>query len=468
MADPSTTPPAGQAQPGAISGAVLSTADYPPLRRALWLGALLFLTAILYNVDRLIIGVLAEQIRGDLQVSEVQMSLLIGLAYSLLGGILGLFVGFYVDRTNRRTVLAISLTLWSFATLAGGLSATFGHLFISRALVGLGEAAMAPVAMSLIADIFPPGKRGRALAIYSIGATIGSALSTIIPGLITGANLQLHMPGYGVLSPWRTTFVLCGLAGPVIAVLLMATVKEPVRQGVIAGSRGTAWSGLMVNVEYLWTQRGIFGFFVLGFGLFYMALLAITGWTAVFLQRNFELSLAQVAGSLGLTLLTAGVIGYLLGGVVYDARRMRRSAPKLALMAAVPLLALPSAAAVLAPSLVGALVLLGAISFVAPILNVGNGALVQDLLPNNMRGFALSICSVLSAVLGVACGPLFVALVTAHLFKRPEMIGYSMLLVAGPALLASSVCYLMALRGLRRHLARGSLVVAVMRAADAV
>lgn len=456
------------AAPSRGADIVLASAAYPPLRGALWLMTLLFLAAILYNVDRLIIGVLAEQIRADLQVSEVQMSLLIGLAYSLLGGFLGLFVGFYVDRTNRRTVLAISLTLWSLATLAGGLSATFGHLFVSRALVGLGEAAMAPVAMSMIADIFPPGKRGRALAIYSIGATIGTALSTIVPGLITGANLQIAFPGMGLLAPWRTTFVLCGLAGPVVALLLYTTTREPVRQGVIAGSGGTAWTGLKTNVSYLWTQRGVFLPFVLGFGLFYLGLLAITAWTAVFLQRNYGLNLAEIAGALGLTLLLAGLAGYLVGGVIFDARKMRRSVPKLGVMMIAPILALPSALAVLAPNMAGALALLAAVSFVAPILNVGNGALVQDLLPNNMRGFALSICSVLSAVLGVACGPLLVALTTEHLFERPGMIGYSILVVAAPALIAAALCYLLALRGLGRHIRRGSLVVDVMRTADAV
>lgn len=437
---------------------------YPPMRQAAWLMVLLFISANLYNIDRLIVGVLADQIKTDIGVTDVQMSLLIGAAYAMLGVVAGLFLGLFIDRANRRTVLAVSLTLWSLATIGGGLSANFGQLFLSRALVGLGEAALAPGAMSLIADLFPPGKRGRALAIYSVGSTMGGAMATAIPGLIVGANLHWVIPSLDlVLTPWRLTFVVCGVVGPLIALLMVLTAKEPHRQGMIAGA-GRKGSPLKTNLAYLGSHADLFAPHIIGMGLFYMAWLAILSWTAVFLTRHFGLKLGQVAGLLSLTVLCAGLLGYFCAGLIADLKSMRSAKAKYWMMILAPVIALPSAFALLAPTLPLAIAMLAAMSFAAPILNVGNGALVQDIAPNNMRGFVLSLCSVSNGLLGTLSGPLLVAMATDHLWKDPLLIGRSLSMVVGPALAASCLCYLAARAGLIRHLAKGSSVADVTRA----
>ncbi len=445
----------------------IAAAPYPKLRSALWLMGLLIISATLYNIDRLIVSVLAEQIRGDLHVSEVQLGLLIGLAYSVLSAIFAVFLGFWADRSSRTRVLSICLTVWSLATIGGGLSATFGWLFLARSLVGLGEAALAPAAMSLIADIFPPGKRARALGIYSLGATLGTALSTVIPGLIVGANLRLTAPIIGSLAPWRTTFVLCGLSGLFIAACLLTT-REPVRQGPLAAVKSRARAGFAANLSYLGRHFSVLGPFLFGIGVFYLALLAVTSWTTVFISRHFGLPLNRFSAILGLTLLIAGACGYLAGGVVVDTRFFRTSVRKLGFMAALPILALPSAFVVFAPNLPVALMMLGAISFTAPVIIVANGAMLQDLLPNDMRGFGSGLCTVMTSLLGMGGGPLLVAAATQHLFKRPDMVGYSILIVTVPALLISVLSYSLARMGVRRHLILGSPVVDVMRAADAI
>ncbi|HWU04632.1 MAG TPA: MFS transporter, partial [Novosphingobium sp.] len=171
---------------------------------------LLFLSAIIYSIDKAIVGVLAEPIRHEFAINDQQMGLLLGLAYSLLSGVLGLGVGWLVDHRTRRMVIAGSLTLWSLATMACGLAPGFASFFAFRTLVGLGEAALAPAAISLIADLFGPARRGRAIACYLIGASIGSGLSSVIPGWIVGSGLHLWVPGHGAVEPWRSAFVLCG------------------------------------------------------------------------------------------------------------------------------------------------------------------------------------------------------------------------------------------------------------------
>jgi MFS family permease len=445
----------------------LSTASYPPLRAAAWLLALLFLSANLFNIDRLIVGVLAEQIRGEVHISEVQMSLLIGLAYSLLSGVFGIVLGFQLDRTVRVRLLIACLTLWSLATMAGGLTVGFGWLFAARALVGLGEAAMGPVAVSLIADLFAPGKRGRAIGVYMLGTTSGASLATIIPGLIVGANLHLSLPWLGQLSPWRTTFELCGLGGLVVAGLLL-TAQEPVRQGAVAPVKLGVRAALGLNAKYLGAHAAIIANQFIGIGLFYTALVAITSWSAVFIERKFQVPLSQFSATLGAILLGTGVVGYLVAAWLIDTPWFRPMRNKLGFMAGVCLLTLPSACAVFAPSLFTAMLLLGLVTFTAPLINLFNSAACQDVLPNTMRGFGLSLCNATLTIFGYAAGPILVALATEHLFKQPRLIGYSILVVSVPALLAGATCFFMARLSVPRLAGKSPLLADVLGAAGAL
>ena len=417
---------------------------YPPLARTWWPMLLLFLAANLYSIDKAIVGVLAEQIRTDFAISDVQMGLLLGLAYSLLSGLLGLGLGYLVDRHVRRTILAASIILWSLSTAAGGLATSFHWFFVFRALVGLGEAAIAPAAISLIADMFPPHRRGRALGGYLIGATIGSALSSIIPGWIIGAGLHLSVPGFGTLAPWRTVFVLCGLIGPIVG-LLMLTVREPARRGAPVARH--AHPPLSETFAYLRAQRRVIVPLYTGFCLHYVAFVGIIAWTAAFLTRAYHATLVDFAGRLGIMLLIAGGAGYLAGGALTDSGPFRRPGGKLLLLAILPLIALPSALAGAASSLTLALVMLTGLSFATPIMNVATNASVQELVPNRMRGFSYALLAVVGALPAGAGGPYAVAWVTEHVVGDPVLIGRSFAIVGVPMLLAASACFLLAWRG---------------------
>jgi len=416
------------------------TAGYPGIRHTSWPMLLLFLAANLYSIDRAIVGVLAEPIRTDFRITDVQMSLLLGLAYALLSGLLGLVLGYLIDRHIRRTILAGSVILWSLATAAGGLAPNFEWFFVFRALVGLGESAIAPAAISLIADMFPPHRRGRALGGYLIGATFGSALSSIIPGWIVGAGLHLQIPGFGSLVPWRSAFFLCGAAGPALGLLLL-TVREPLRRGA-RGAEGER-PPLRENFAYLWRQRRVMVPLYAGFCLHYVAFVGISAWTAAFLTRTYHLTLTDFSGKLGLMLLIGGATGYLAGGFVVDSVPMRREGGRRRLLALLPLVALPAALAGLAPSVVIALTMLTALSFATPILNVAMNATVQDLVPNRMRGFSYALLAVVSALPAGAGGPLAIAYATEHVAGDQALIGRSFLIVGVPSLLAASLCFLL-------------------------
>jgi MFS family permease len=401
---------------------------------------LLFLAANLYSIDKGIVGVLAEPIRTAFQIGDREMGLLLGLAYSLLSGVLGLGLGWLVDHRTRRTLLAGAITLWSVATIACGLAPGFSSFFTARMLVGLGEAAVAPAALSLIADFFAPHHRGRALSGYLIGASVGSALSAAIPGWVLRSGLMLDLPVIGQLAPWRSAFVLCGLAGPVIGLLFM-TVPEPLRQGMPAGAAPTGAIG--AKLARLWALRRVVGPLFGGFCLFYVALVGLTAWTATFLGRRYDLDIADFSGALALMLLITGMGGYLASGFLADSRLARGPRGRIALLAVLPLIALPSAFATFAPGHIAALVMLGAIGTAMPMINVATNTAVQDILPNDMRGFSYAVLGLLSALIAGAGGPWLVAL-ASETAGGNDGLGTAFLIVGLPFLLAASACFLIA------------------------
>jgi MFS family permease len=414
---------------------------FPPLSRAIWPMLLLFLAANLYSIDKNIVGVLAEPIKHEFKVSDAQLGLLLGVAYSLLSAVLGLGLGWLIDHRTRRTLLAGAILLWSGATLACGLVTTFQGFFVARTLVGLGEAAVAPAAMSLIADLFAPARRGRALSAYFIGASIGSGLSSVIPGWVLKSGLRLYLPLLGPIEPWRSAFVLCGLAGPVVA-LLFLTVAEPRRHGL----RPQAGDGrLALKFARLWSVRRLAGPLFAGFTLFYVALVGLTSWTAVFVTRRYGVPITGFSNVLGLMLLITGVGGYLSSGLLTDSRFGRGRAGRMRLLALLPLLGLPSAFATFAPAPVIAIMMLGAIGTAMPMINVAMNATMQDILPNDMRGFGYAALGLLTAVVSGSGGPWLIAAAG----DASGNIGTAFLLVGLPFLLASSACFAIAWRAAR-------------------
>lgn len=434
---------------------------YPPMRKSLWPMALLFLAANFYSIDKAIVGVLAEPIKADLGIDDIRMGLLMGLAYAFLSGICGLWLGSLVDRSLRKRVLGWAIIVWSVSTALGGLAPDFASFFALRAVVGIGEAAVAPAAVSLIADMFPPEQRGRALSAYLIGASIGTALSSVIPGAIVAANLHLVLPGVGLIVPWRSAFLLCGLAGPVVG-LLFFTIDEPARRGLAQLDSGApAPPSMAAKLAYLWRNRAVVVPLFLGFCLYYVAFVGATSWTAPLLMRTYGLSLPQIAGALGIGMLVAGVSGYFLGGLLADSRIGARSGGRLMVMAALPLAALPAGFAGQMSGVIAAIACLATISLTTPMLNVAMNATVQEIAPNPMRGFTHAFLSLVASLPAGAGGPLVVAYVTQGLLHDERRIALSFMIVVVPCLLLACASFLFALRAWRRADPEGELALAI-------
>lgn len=194
----------------------------PPKRTSAYRWVVLALLAFLYVLnflDRQLLAILAKPIQDDMGVSDGQLGLLGGFYFALFYCTISLPVAWLADRGNRVKVVAIACAIWSAATLACGLSRNYAQLVAARMMVGVGEAGGVPPSYSIISDYFEPEKRGRALALFNLGAPIGQAL-----GVAFGA-------GVAAAYDWRSAFVAMGLVGIAAAVILVVFVREPVRGG---------------------------------------------------------------------------------------------------------------------------------------------------------------------------------------------------------------------------------------------
>src|ERR1700734_1785678 len=216
--------------------------------------AILIATAVLSYTDRQVLSLLVDPIRGELGITDGQVSLLLGTAFAVVYGIAGIPLGFLADRTSRRNLIFLGVLVWSCGTLACGLSRTFGQLFSARIVVGLGEAVLSPAAISLISDYFPPARRGTAVGFFLSGIAMGIGAAILIGGGVlhvveSGALAATPLAAY---EPWR--MVLLVLRGPgIFLAMAILVIREPVRQttegasspvGLADGStwRTTTWA----------------------------------------------------------------------------------------------------------------------------------------------------------------------------------------------------------------------------------
>jgi len=206
--------------------------DYPQPAYAWYVVVVLTLGYIVSFLDRQIFALLVQPIRHDMGLSDTQVSLIGGLAFALFYTFLGIPIGRLADRRSRRAIIATGITIWCVMTAACGLAHNYWQLFSARVGVGVGEATLNPSALSLISDYFPREKRGRAISFYNMGVSLGVGIANIIGAwaiALTSAMAPITLPLVGALRPWQLVFLLVGLPGLVVA-LLMFTVREPRRR----------------------------------------------------------------------------------------------------------------------------------------------------------------------------------------------------------------------------------------------
>jgi MFS family permease len=395
-------------------------------------------------IDRTILTLLVAPIRADLQISDTEISLLHGFAFAIFYTLLGLPLGRLADSRHRISIISIGVAVWSIMTAITGFAKSFWQLFLARMGVGVGEAALSPAAYSVIADYFPPDKLSRAMSTYVMGTYLGMALAYIIGGGVVGALEGMppfSLPFVGELAAWRMAFLVVGLPGIVLA-LLVWTVREPQRRGALRNQgKPVASVPLRDLFAFITRHRRTYTAHFLGFGLLCLLINGMALWTPTFLIRVHGWSIGEAGIAYGAMIGIFGGSGVVAGGWVSDRleRRGVRGACLLAAAVGTSCAVVPTALMPLMPTDTLVLILM------APALFFGSFpfglavSALQQITPNQMRGQVSAIYLFFCNLLGIGCGPLVVALVTDYIFRDDAALGYSMSIVGGLSALAAAI-----------------------------
>ncbi len=407
-----------------------------PGSRVLWI----LLLAYIFNfIDRQIIGVLAVPIKAELGLDDEQLGLMGGIAFALFYSGLAIPIAWLADRKNRVSIIAFSVALWSAFTALCGLAQNFWQLFLARMGVGIGEAGGVAPSYALISDFYPKERRARALAFFSLGIPIGSALGVFFGGWI------------GQYLDWRWAFIIVGLAGLPAALLVKLCIREPVRGGFDTADGQasdpappfpTVAATLARKPSFWLLSLGAASGSILGYGLIF--------WLPSFFTRSFDLELSQVGWFYGSIVLVGGIAGTWLGGWFADRTGPDRPGsyaliPAISFLIAAPVFAVGT----MTNSLVVAWILFTigqmlALAWLGPVI-----AAVQHIVPPNMRATASASFLFITNLIGIGFGIWLLGRISKVLTAAygEESLRYSILYGLGFYLL-SSLLYFFAARRL--------------------
>ena len=346
------------------------------------------------HVDRQIMGILGQPIKESLLITDTQLGLLTGIMFAVFYATLGMPMAMWADRNNRRNLISFSVFLWSLMTALCAAATNFMQLLLLRIGVGVGEAGSNPPSHSMIADLYPPEKRSTAMAIFGTGINWGILIGFLVGGWIN--------EWYG----WRTAFVVVGLPGIFLAILVRYTVKEPPRGYSEALKQETPAPAFREVATFIW-RSAVLRHIIAAGALVSFAGYASVIWVPIYLVRIHGMGTGEVGSYLALLIGVGGAIGIYLGGRIADFMAAKRGQEWLPWVVAVSsLITLPmlyltfmattpmgAIAAYALPAMLGTL-------YVAP-----GFALIQNSTPLEMRSVAAAINLFITNIIGLGLGP---------------------------------------------------------------
>lgn len=398
---------------------------------------LLMVVYTLNFIDRTLIAVVAQPIIESFQLTDSQWGLLYGPPFAIFYAVMGLPIALWADRANRVQIITWCIVLWSVMTALCGIAAGFMTLLMFRIGVAVGEAGCTPPANSIIGDYFIARKRATALGIYSMGVTLGGVLANVFGGPIAemqGAEFGAWIGGIGLgwmfgglnwadVEGWRIAFVVVGLPGVIVAMIVSWTIKEPPR-GYSDPPDATpkpraGWSEAFQELKH----KPSFWWMAIGASLVAFVGYGLISFQAPFLQREHGLSVRDAAINFGAPLSLLAAMGTFLGG--YLTERLTRRIPTA--MAWVPaiglLLSVPAyVAAFFIEDLRIVFVLWGIAavlhySYLGAQYNIGQG-----VVSNRSRATAIAVLLILVSLIGNGIGPYFVGFMS-DFFMSQQLAG---------------------------------------------
>ncbi|MBX7186912.1 MAG: MFS transporter [Vicinamibacteria bacterium] len=401
----------------------------PPLsERAAW--SMVFLCTLAYIcsfIDRYVLGILVQPIKTEFALTDTQMGLLLGPAFAIFYATMGLPMGWITDRVRRTWMLGVATTFWSLATGAMGFVTGFGSLFASRMAVGIGEAALSPGALSMIADSFPRRKRGAPIAVYSTALALGAGLASLLGASILAYAKQrpdLTFLGIGPLSPWRFTFLVVSAPGFIIAPLFFLLREPPRGLDDVEGEKpvrglgdGLAWVKGRLGT-YLGLVSLVCVMTIIAYGQ--------GGWNASLFERNWGWAPERFATINGLINLLVGPLAVLAAGRWADAWSKKVPDAPLRVLLAGALVMIPCAsAAPLMPTATLGFIFLALATAGTGVVSAVGVLSVLEITPAVVRGQVVALYYMAISLSGLFLGPPVVGWLSDHVFG-PQQLRWAM------------------------------------------
>jgi MFS family permease len=403
--------------------------------------AILVLMLVLAYLDRGLIALLVKPMRESLHVSDVQISLLYGMAFGLFYALFSFPLGWLADRWSRRGVIYLCITLWSLATAACGLAGTFWQLAAARFMIGFGEGGLSPIGYRMLGDAFPKRRMGLALGIFGAGAGLAAPISLLVGGRLV--DWALHgggagLPLIGDVQPWQRVFLILGPPGVLLAPLIFlapagrkSAPVEPQR----SDNSGPSFEsmGLLAFLRSRWLYLLLV---FMGFGVVALFCYGIAAWTPTYFQRRFGLTMTQIGAGLALANGLATTTCFVASGWLTDRwfSHGAKTAQFLYFLICLPIVILAGVLAfTVADRPVFAFILLGFVWLLVPTVTTAATHL-QHSTPVHLRGRVSALFTMVFNIVGMTTGPLVVAMLTEHVFHDPAKVGLAIattLIVAG-------------------------------------
>lgn len=394
-----------------------------------WYVAVLLSSAHLISfVDRFVMSLILEPIKGEFGLTDTELGLLHGTGFVILYSVAAIPLGRIADLGNRRNLIVGGMLVWSLATAACGLANSFNSLFAARVAVGLGEAALVPAAMSLIAAYFSREKLSRAVGTFTMGAALGKSVALIGGAAVLGwltSRGGLALAGDTHAAPWQGLFILAGVPGVVVALALL-TVREPSRHN----ESHHAKPSLREVFIHFSGQRSTYLWHTLASAAAVLLIQAYAAWAPTFYVRVFDYSAAQAGLAIGMVVLVAGPLGHLTGGHITDRLQSRgvKGAPGLTICCMLLLAVVPAFVFCTTRNPTLSLVAYGLLTFFNAAAIPPSLSGIQLLTPERLRGIATACFQTAITFTAVGFGPTLIGTITDKFFRDGQELGSSLLL----------------------------------------
>jgi MFS family permease len=429
-------PAASEARAADAATAPSAAAEPPwlPAPVAWYSVAMISLVAVFSGLDNGVLALLVNHIKRDMHLSDVQIGLLVGGAYSASYFVFGLPMARVADAGRRKLILPGALFVFSLGTFCIGISQNFWQFLLSRMLVGAGGSTKAPVSASLIPDLIPRKYLTRAFAIYHFATTASVGLSFILGGLVLGwlAGLPpLVVPVLGLIHDWQIVFFTFSIPGCLVALLMVLTLPEPVRRGRKAQGKAPPLSELFRFLFKSPATRVLIPL-LLGAAVSGIEIHGIGTWRPAFYERTYGLKPQDFGPIIGASSFITIPLGLFLGAMLvehFGRKGDYGSHMKVVFLShatAVPL-------TIISPLMPTFWLALGC-SMVSAVLTMmaspAQLTAMQVVTPNEFRAQVNATYMLTVGLLGFGLGPLVIGAMTDLLFDSEAHLRYAMVTMA--------------------------------------